>query len=107
MGLYNFEWDKDRHGKSILRVQKSRGKISITELQEELSRDYRFCGAWAVVFAAREDGFQCWGGEETAKGDVLELYPVNDGEDCPICAAVYSGVEYCPHCGERVREDAK
>lgn len=105
MANLKYEWDRDRNGNSVLLVRKSRGKISISELQEELSNDYRFNGVWAVVFAAREDSYQGWDGGETPKGDILEVYPIQDGESCPACAAVYQGVEYCPHCGEQLREE--
>lgn len=104
MGL-NFEWDQDLYGSDILIVRKNRGKISISELQEAMSADYRYCGAWAVIFKAREErGYQGWGGGEEPKGDALELYRVEDWETCPICAATFSGIEFCPHCGERIKE---
>jgi predicted amidophosphoribosyltransferase len=35
----------------------------------------------------------------------VALLIIEDYETCPICAAVYEGVEYCPHCGERLRKD--
>lgn len=90
-----FEWGENYNGDSILLAKKSRGKISIKELQEELCRKEQFCGAWAVIVRVREDGgYQGWGDIEEPKGDVIELYRVDDYEKCPICAAVYNGVTY-------------
>lgn len=102
----SFEWDKDLHGADILLVRKTRGKISVPELQEEMRKNYGYHGAWAILFKAQEEsGYQGWGDEQDPKGDVLELYRIDDGETCPLCAVAYSGVTYCPHCGERLREE--
>jgi len=99
-----FEWDKDIYGRDILLVRKKRGKITIAELQEELSRDWRYCGGWVLIVRAREDAYVGWGDNEDPKGDVLELHQIEDGAACPLCAAVYSGVEdHCPHCGKRIK----
>jgi len=104
---FKFEWETDCHGNDILLAIKKRGKISIPELQEEMRKDYRLHGGWALIVAVREDGgYQGWGGGEEPKGDVLKLYRVEDWETCPICAATFSGIEYCPHCGERIKEVA-
>lgn len=103
----SFEWDEDMRGKSVLVARKSRGKISINELQEEMSRDYRLEGAWVVFVRAKEDSYQGWGDNEEPKGDVVSLYPINDDEDCPVCAVTFSGVDYCPHCGEKIREEQR
>ena len=102
-----FEWDKDRHGRSVLLAKKARGKISIRELQEAMTGDYNYMGAWAIVLVAREDsGYAGWGDIDEPKGDVLELYQIGDGEECALCAVVYSGVDdYCPHCGERIKPE--
>jgi hypothetical protein len=100
-----FEWDKDVHGRNILLARKKRGKITIAELQEEMSRNYNLCGGWALIVKVREESYIGWGGMDEPKGDVLELYQIGDGEQCPVCAAIYEGVEYCPHCGERIREE--
>lgn len=103
MARIEFEWEKNVHGKSILLAKKKRGKISIPELQEAMRDDYRYEGGWAVVFVVREEsGYQGWGDSEEPKGDILELHQLGEGENCPVCAAVF--VEYCPHCGERVTD---
>jgi hypothetical protein len=98
----SFEWDKDFRGNEILLVRKTRGKISISELQEGLSKNYNFLGGWAVIIKATEEaGYQCVPGAGELKGDVVELRRVDDWEDCPICAAVLAA-DYCPHCGEHL-----
>jgi len=99
-----FEWDKNIHGKDVLLARKSRGKITISELQEELSKNYNFLGHWAVIVkASDESGYQGWGDNDVPKGDIIELHRVDDWDDCPICAAVISGVDYCPHCGDSIK----
>ena len=96
-----FEWDTNSRGMDVLIARKVRGKISITELQEEMSRNYNYTGAWAVVFKVSDESYQGWGAEP--KGDALELYSVDDWAVCPICTVAFSGIEFCPHCGERIK----
>ena len=105
LGLLKFEWGSDLRGISILVARKSRGKITVSELQEAMSRDYRYNGGWALIFKAKDDSYQGWG--EEPKGDAVELYRVDDWETCPVCAVVLSGVEYCPHCNERIENEIK
>ena len=105
MGLLKFEWGTDLRGNSVLLARKSCGKITVAELQEELSRDYRYQGHWGIIFKADEEsGYQGWGDHIAPKGDVIELYRIGDGENCPICTEVFSGIDYCPHCGEQIKE---
>jgi len=101
MSMISFEWGNDIRGNNVLLAIKKRGKISIAELQEAMQEKYDE-SAWAVVFGVRADGYQGWG--EEPKGDMLELYKVDDWEACPICAATFCGIEFCPHCGERIKE---
>jgi len=107
MGKISFEWVEDRNGNRILQATKKRGNISITELQEVMREDYNLCGnVYAIVFPVHEDGgYQGWGDEEN-KGDVLFLYQYADWEPCPICFKDLV-VDYCPHCGEKIREEQK
>ena len=103
MGRINFEWVTDRNGKSCLQATKKRGNISITELQEAMQEEYKFCNnVYAIVFGVTEDGYQGWG--EEPEGDVLHLYQYADNEPCPICYKDLV-IDYCPHCGEKLRED--
>lgn len=103
MGKINFEWTNDRNGNSVLQATKKRGNISITELQEEMQKIYKLSGyVYAVVFPVRDgDGYQGWGDEP--EGDVLHLYQYDDGAPCPICFKDLV-IEYCPHCGESIKE---
>ena len=105
MGKLSFEWDKDVHNRDILLARKARGKITVAELQEELSKNCNYHGGWAILFKAQEDTYQGWGDIDEPKGDILELYHVADWCDCPVCAAVFCGIEYCPHCGERIKSE--
>jgi len=105
MAKITFEHSKDLRGNDVLLAIKKRGKISITELQEamQVSRYYAGSG-WAVLFKVFEDsGYSGWFDEEQGKGDILELYRIDDFENCPVCADTLV-VNYCPHCGERIKE---
>jgi hypothetical protein len=105
LGLLKLEQGTDLRGNSVLVIRKSRGKISVSELQEELRRDYRYQGYWGIIFKADEEGgYQGWGDHIAPKGDVLELYRIGDGEDCPICNEIFNGIDCCPHCGEQIKE---
>ena len=105
MGLLKFEWDEDSRKIPVLIARKSRGKITVAELQEAMSRDYHYEGGWALIFKAKGDSYQGWGGGEEPKGDIVELYRVDDWDTCPVCAVVLSGIECCPHCGESIKSE--
>ena len=101
-----FEYGKDSRDNEILLAIKTRGKITISELQEQLSNDYRYQGTWAVIIKAQEEsGYQGWGGGQEPKEDVVELRRVDEWENCPICAALLSPIDYCQHCGERLKTE--
>ena len=103
MSKITLEWGEGFRGNSVLLAKKKRGKISVAELQEAMNYNYNYSGAWAIVFRAFEDGgYAGWGDNQYPKGDVLELYQIGDGENCPVCAAILV-VEYCPHCGESLK----
>jgi hypothetical protein len=100
-----FEWSETVHGQSVLLAKKKHGKITIPELQEEMRRKGNFFGGWAIIVPVREESYIGWGDMDEPKGDVLELYQIGDDEQCPVCATIYQGIEWCPHCGERIREE--
>jgi len=108
MAKITFEHGKDLRGNDVLIARKKRGKISIPELREAMQDDWKYQGScWAVLFKVYTDGgYSGWNDEELPKGDVLELYRIDDYESCPVCTDALV-VNYCPHCGERIKEEAQ
>ena len=108
MAKITFEHGKDIRGNDVLVAIKKRGKISIPELQEAMQGNWNYEGSgWAVLFKVYADGgLSGWNDAEDLKGDVLELYRIDDYENCPVCAVTLA-VNYCPHCGEQLKEEVK
>lgn len=97
-------WDEDIFGKSILRVEKKRGKLNLEEVGDFLRySEYGLLqGVYVAMINAQEStcGGSGWIDEvEENKGDMLDLYKVEQGEPCPVCAKVTPDFEYCPECG--------
>lgn len=99
------EWDTDITGRYVLLVKKSRGKITIDELTEFLLWDSRFTNhAYAIVIRVYENMCEGSGWDiEEAKGDVVELYQLEDGDDCPVCGSLLV-YQNCPECGAELRK---
>ena len=94
-------WRESARGLDILCVEKSRGKISLTELQEYLLYEARIYGHWAILLHSNESACDVGWPTEPPKGDRVYLYGVSEGQVCPVCHEL-TPPEYCPHCGERV-----
>lgn len=95
------EWDEDITGRMVLLVRKSRGKITLDELTDFLLRDYRFTNhAYAIVIQVKESMCEGsgWEMDEEPKGDVVELYQLEDGDNCPVCGKILT-YQNCPECG--------
>lgn len=97
------EWTYDHRDKSIVRIIKRRGKLSLEEIGDLLRYEdgQRWCGAYAILLNCTEATV---GGnglyfDEDPKGDAVDLYPLEDSEDCPVCANVLPPFRYCPNCG--------
>ena len=100
------EWYRKESGTEVLLARKAKGKINIPELQEALRKDYRYQGHWGIIVKAPEEsGYQGWHDSDDPKGDILELFKLEDWATCPICAEMFSGIEYCQHCGEKIKND--
>ena len=96
-------WAYDFRDKSILRITKQRGKLTLEEIEDILRYDerQRFFGCYAIILNCSE---ATMGGngmyfEEDQKGDAVDLYPVEEMEDCPICGKMLPPFTYCPTCG--------
>lgn len=99
------EWDEDLIGRPVLLVRKSRGKITVDELIDFLLRDWRFTNrAYAMVIKVNESMCEGSGWDmEEPKGDVVELYQLEDGDDCPVCGSILV-YQNCPECGAELRK---
>lgn len=101
------ESDKNVYGSDVLVIRKARGKLTLKEIEDYLryERYGQLNGVYAILINAQAAtcGGAGWGDETEPKGDVAELCLVLSGGECPICVAMLPG-EYCPHCGESLRE---
>lgn len=87
----------DDLGRTIVTLTKSRGKLTMAEIQEYLQQ--HMPGVYAILLRAREDAYDDWPIETT--GDAQDLYLYDN--DCPIC-----GHEppdgHCPKCGANLHD---
>lgn len=108
-------WDNDLHGRSILRIKKARGKLTIDEIEDVLrygntSSGTQLNGHYVMFLNCSEES--CGGnglgflGMEDPPGDCVNLYEVWDSNDCPICGKLIPPFEYCPNCGESWKDQA-
>lgn len=98
------------HSDGYLEIRKSRGKFSLDEIEDVLryGRDVdgqTLCGNYAMIFRCNEEtcggnGLYDLGVQEPA-GDIVRLYELNEGGECPICQNYLPPLELCPHCGEK------
>lgn len=96
-------WGYDFHDKSILRITKQRGKLTLDEITEILLHEerQRYCGNYAIFMTCSEAAI---GGnglyyDDDQKGDAVDLYPIEEMEDCPICGKTLPPFAYCQICG--------
>lgn len=106
--MSKIEWrnEYNRQGKQVLILEKKRGKLTFQEVQEFLLYEGNgtFNGHYAIYIRATES--MCGGSgwlDEEEKGDVIELYLIEDNEDCPICGKVTPIFQYCPECGASLK----
>lgn len=95
--------DYDRHDTMIVRIQKRRGKLGLSEIEELLryGSGQEWCGNYAILLNCSEatiggSGYDIFGEDP---GDVVDLYPIEEGEYCPICGKFVPPFLYCPTCG--------
>lgn len=107
-GKITTEWDEDIYGNHLLLVRKSRGKLNLEEVADTLRYDWRLAGYYAMLLNATEA--TCGAGwdmfEEENKGDIWELYKVEEAEKCPLCNKVSPMLQYCPECGHELMQKA-
>ena len=95
--------DYDSHDRPIVRITKRRGNLTLQEVCELLRYEDRqeWCGIYAIILNCSECTLEGSGFDinEEPKGDALDLYPVEDYEDCPVCGNLVPPFRYCPNCG--------
>ena len=111
MGLLKAHWDENYQGRSILLFEKTRGKISVREIENYLlyEEGQKFAGCYAILIRATESccGGSGWDDGSVPKGDSLELFPIEEYESCPVCGEMTPPYLYCPRCGESWRDESK
>ena len=88
----------DALGRTVVTLSKSRGKLTMAEMQDYLRS--QMPGIYIIVLKALEDGYDGWGQTEIS-GDAQDIY-LYDAQ-CPLC-----GWEppdgYCPKCGANLHD---
>ena len=99
--LLKHHWTEDYRGNSALCIEKSRGKISLDELEEYLRYEARIHSHFMIMINASESAGDIGWPVEEPKGDRMLLYEYSGDDNCPLCASIMPP-EYCPHCGEKL-----
>lgn len=93
----------DYHDRPIVRIVKRRGKLTLEEVSDLLLHKGRceWHGHYAIVLNCSESviGGNGLYDDEEPKGDALDLHPLEDSGDCPVCGEMIPPFQYCPHCG--------
>lgn len=92
----------DRHDLNILTIKKRRGKLTLAEIEDALrySEGSLYCGHYVIFLNCSEatiggDGYF----DDEPQGDAVDLYPIEEGEFCPVCGKLTPPFNYCPTCG--------
>lgn len=102
----SWEWaDGAEH--SII-VRKKKGRLSLDDIwdfmhtQEMLNAFEGSLVCW--IFRPLRDRDSGWFGYEGDEGDAQELIIVQDETRCPICGRNDLFADYCPACGEKLKQ---
>ncbi len=104
-------WNSDMHGNTVLTISKQRGKLTLDEIEEILRYEegQRLCGRYAILLNCSEatvGGNGLWECESNS-GDAVDLYPLSEYENCPVCGTCLPPFEYCPNCGVSWKDTSK
>lgn len=93
----------DYHDNTIVVVKKRRGKLTFAEVEEALryGDGNRWCNHYALLLNCSEATVEGSGyfDEDEPQGDEVVLYPIEEGEFCPVCGELTPPFNYCPTCG--------
>ena len=99
--LLKHYWTEDYRGQSVLCVEKSRGKISLAELENYLLHEARIHSHWIIIINASEGACDVGWPLAEEQNDKVFLYEYSGEDTCPLCAYIMPP-EYCPHCGKQI-----
>ena len=98
----------DHHDRTVVRITKRRGKLTLEEVSDLLRTEGwgEWNGYYAIVLNCSEGTLGGNGlyGYEEPKGDALDLYPLENFGDCPVCGQMTPPFQYCPNCGASWKE---
>ena len=98
----------DHHDRPVVRITKRRGKLTLEEVSDLLRTEGwgEWNGYYAIVLNCSEGTLGGNGlyGYEEPKGDALDLYPLENFGDCPVCGQMTPAIQYCPNCGASWKE---
>ena len=79
----------DLHDRLIVRILKRRGRLTLEEVSDllRLEGGGEWSGWYAVLLNCTEGTIGGNGlyDSDDPKGDAVDLYEINEGDDCPIC----------------------
>ena len=95
----------DLHDRLVVRILKRRGRLTLEEVSDllRLEGGGEWSGWYAVLLNCTEGTIGGNGlyDSEDPKGDAIDLYEINEGDDCPICGKFIPPFQYCPSCGAK------
>lgn len=95
----------DLHDRPVVRILKRRGRLTLEEVSDllRLEGGGEWSGWYAVLLNCTEGTIGGNGlyDSEDPKGDAVDLYEINEGDDCPICGKFIPPFQYCPSCGAK------
>lgn len=95
----------DLHDRLIVRILKRRGRLTLEEVSDllRLEGGGEWSGWYAVLLNCTEGTIGGNGlyDSDDPKGDAVDLYEINEGDDCPICGKFIPPFQYCPSCGAK------
>lgn len=103
----SFESGNDEYGNLLLTIRKSRGKLTIREIEDLLLYGDGGVrnGHYALIINASESACGGCGLDDGTepKGDAVTLIQLETYGKCPVCAAMLPEPDYCPDCGKKLK----
>lgn len=90
----------DLHDRLIVRILKRRGRLTLEEVSDllRLEGGGEWSGWYAVLLNCTEGTIGGNGlyDSDDPKGDAVDLYEINEGDDCPICGKFIPALPVLP-----------